>query len=92
MTAAEVVQVYAKSDDVDEARNGKLAGFARVTCEGGKSVDIVIDIPSENLRVVRQDGSRVLPEGEIKLYVGFGQPDARTEELTGRKALSLELR
>ena len=91
MTAAEVVQVYAKSDDVDEARNGKLAGFARVTCEGGKSVDIVIDIPSENLRVVRQDGSRVLPEGEIKLYVGFGQPDARTEALTGKKSAELTI-
>ena len=91
MTAAEVVQVYAKSDDVDEARNGKLAGFARVTCEGGKSVDIVIDIPSENLRAVRQDGSRVLPEGEIKLYVGFGQPDARTEALTGKKSAVLTI-
>ena len=91
MTAAEVVQVYAKSDDVDEAKNGKLAGFARVTCEGGKSVDIVIDIPSENLRVVRQDGSRVLPEGEIKLYVGFGQPDARTEALTGKKSAVLTI-
>ena len=91
MTAAEVVQVYAKSDDLDEARNGKLAGFARVTCEGGKSVDIVIDIPSENLRVVRQDGSRVLPEGEIKLYVGFGQPDARTEALTGKKSAVLTI-
>ena len=91
MTAAEVVQVYAKSDDADEVRNGKLAGFARVTCEGGKSVDIVIDIPSENLRVVRQDGSRVLPEGEIKLYVGFGQPDARTEALTGKKSAVLTI-
>ncbi len=91
MTAAEVVQVYAKSDDVDEAKNGKLAGFARVTCEAGKSVDIVIDIPSENLRVVRQDGSRVLPEGEIKLYVGFGQPDARTEALTGKKSAVLTI-
>ena len=91
MTAAEVVQVYAKSDDADEARNGKLAGFARVTCEAGKSVDIVIDIPSENLRVVRQDGSRVLPEGEIKLYVGFGQPDARTEALTGKKSAELTI-
>ena len=91
MTAAEVVQVYAKSDDVDEARNGKLAGFARVTCEAGKSIDIVIDIPSENLRVVRQDGSRVLPEGEIKLYVGFGQPDARTEALTGKKSAELTI-
>ena len=91
MTAAEVVQVYAKSDDIDEVRNGKLAGFARVTCEADKSVDIVIDIPSENLRVVRQDGSRVLPEGEIKLYVGFGQPDARTEALTGKKSAVLTI-
>lgn len=91
INATEVVQVYAKSDDSDEAKNGKLVGFARVTCEAGKSVDSVIDIPSENFRVVRADGSRVLPEGEIKLYVGFGQPDARTEELTGKKAAELTI-
>ena len=91
INATEVVQVYAKSDDADEAKNGKLVGFARVTCEAGKSVDSVIDIPSENFRVVRADGSRVLPEGEIKLYVGFGQPDARTEELTGKKAAELTI-
>ena len=91
INATEVVQVYAKSDDSDEAKNGKLVGFARVTCEAGKSVDSVIDIPSENFRVVRADGSRVLPEGEIKLYVGFGQPDARTEELTGKKSAELTI-
>ena len=45
----------------------------------------------ENFRVVRQDGSRVLPEGEIKLYVGFGQPDARTEALTGKKSAVLTI-
>jgi len=91
ITASEVVQVYVKADDADEVRNGKLAGFARVTCEAGKSVDLVIDIPSENFRVVRADGSRVLPEGEIRLYAGFGQPDARTEELTGKKAAELTI-
>ena len=91
ITTSEVVQVYVKADDADEVRNGKLAGFARVTCEAGKSVDLVIDIPSENFRVVRADGSRVLPEGEIRLYAGFGQPDARTEKLTGKKAAELTI-
>ncbi len=91
ITTSEVVQVYVKADDADEVRNGKLAGFARVTCEAGKSVDLFIDIPSENFRVVRADGSRVLPEGEIRLYAGFGQPDARTEELTGKKAAELTI-
>ena len=91
IAATEVVQVYAKSDDPDEVRNCKLIGFARVTCEAGKSEDIVIDIPSANFRVVRQDGSRELPSGKIDIFVGFGQPDARTEALTGKKAIELSI-
>ncbi|MBQ2605303.1 MAG: glycoside hydrolase family 3 C-terminal domain-containing protein, partial [Clostridiales bacterium] len=91
IAVTEVVQVYAKSEDPDEVRNTKLVGFARVTCDAGKSEDIVIDIPSENFRVVRQDGSRELPSGKIDLFVGFGQPDSRTEALTGKKSVELSI-
>ena len=40
--------------------------------------------------VVNERGERV-PEGRVILYVGMGQPDARTEELTGRKAVRVAL-
>jgi hypothetical protein len=35
---------------------------------------------------------RISGSGSWTLYAGFGQPDARTEELTGKKAVSLELK
>ena len=89
--ATQVVQVYVRADDPDEVLNTKLVAFARVTCEAGKSADVVLDIPSDNFRVVRQDGTRELPSGKIDVYVGFGQPDARTEALTGKKVQVLSV-
>ena len=91
ISTTEVVQVYVKADDPDEVLNTKLAAFGRVTCGAGETKEIVLDIPSDNFRVVRADGSRELPAGKIKVFAGFGQPDARTEALTGKKAIELSI-
>ena len=88
----EVVQIYAKAvDDKNEVRNHKLAGFKRITLEAGETAQVVIGITADALKVVTEDGERVTPEGKIMLYVGFGQPDERTSELYGSKAISLSI-
>lgn len=88
----EVVQIYAKAvDDKNEVRNYKLAGFKRITLEAGETAQVVIGITADALKVVTEDGERVTPEGRIMLYVGFGQPDERTSELYGSKAISLSI-
>ena len=88
----EVVQIYAKAvDDKNEVRNYKLAGFKRITLEAGETAQVVIGITADALKVVTEDGERVTPEGKIMLYVGFGQPDERTSELYGSKAISLSI-
>ena len=40
---------------------------------------------------VTAEGHRIPGTGPWKLYAGLGQPDPRTEALTGKKALSVIL-
>ena len=84
---SEVVQVYMRSDDPDEVRNTRLAGFARVTVGAGEDASVKIPVSSGSFRVVNARGEKVIPEGKIKLFVGFGQPDERTFSLTGKRSI-----
>ncbi|MBO4682048.1 MAG: glycoside hydrolase family 3 C-terminal domain-containing protein [Clostridiales bacterium] len=86
----EVVQIYAKAlEDKNEVRNYKLVGFKRVCLDAGESVELNIGITADALKVVAEDGTRVTPSGKIAIYAGFGQPDERTAELYGSKAVEL---
>ena len=86
----EVVQIYAKAlEDKNEVRNYRLVGFKRVCLDAGESADVTISITADALKVVVEDGERVTPSGKIALYAGFGQPDERTAELYGSKAVEL---
>lgn len=86
----EVVQIYAKAlEDKNEVRNYKLVGFKRICLEAGESADVTVSITADSLKVVAEDGARVTPSGRIAIYAGFGQPDERTAELTGSKAVQM---
>lgn len=92
LKTGEVVQLYAKAlEDKNEVRNFKLVGFKRICLEAGASEDVVISITSDSLKVVKEDGSKAVPEGKIAIYAGFGQPDERTFELTGTKAVEIDI-
>ena len=92
LKTGEVVQLYAKAlEDKNEVRNFKLVGFKRICLEAGASEDVVISITSDSLKVVKEDGSKAVPEGKIAIYAGFGQPDERTAELYGTKAVEIDI-
>ena len=92
LKTGEVVQLYAKAlEDKNEVRNFKLVGFKRICLEAGASEDVVISITSDSLKVVKEDGSKVVPEGKIAIYAGFGQPDERTAELYGTKSVEIDI-
>ena len=92
LKTGEVVQLYAKAlEDKNEVRNFKLVGFKRICLEAGASEDVVISITSDALKVVKEDGSKVVPEGKIAIYAGFGQPDERTAELYGTKSVEIDI-
>ena len=82
----EVVQVYIKFETSDDATyNPQLCAFKRIFVKAGETVTIEIPIRSYAFTVVNDNGERYALIGQYKLYVGFGQPDTRTEVLTGKK-------
>ncbi len=85
----EVVQVYAQNQGSANApRNPRLVAFSRIHVPAGQSVKVALGVPAERLKVVDGDG-RFVDEGTIALFVGLGQPDARTEALTGKKCVRI---
>ena len=88
----EVVQLYLKDTRSSDApANPILCGFLRVSLEAGESKLVAVPIDRKAFTVVNEEGQRTGGSGSWKLYAGIGQPDARTEALTGKKALCVEL-
>lgn len=88
----EVVQVYIKAVDSPYSEpNAKLCGFARVKLYAGESKEVKLSISEQAFTVVTDDGDRINATGTFKVSVGFGQPDERTKELTGKESISFKL-
>ena len=86
--ADEVVELYLKDEaSPDAPANSVLCGFRRLHLEAGESRRLQIPIDPRALTVVNAAGERLPGSGRWTLYAGFGQPDRRTEALTGRTAL-----
>ena len=86
VATSEVVQVYLKAEDSNEVKNTRLAGFARITLGAGETGTAEICLTPDKFTVVNDAGERVVAEGKINGYVGFGQPDSLTESLTDKKS------
>ena len=83
----EVAQVYVQNEGAAHApRNPRLAAFQRVFVPAGGRVTVRLEVSAERLRVVDDEG-RLVDEGAPALFVGLGQPDPRTEQLTGKAAV-----
>ena len=87
----DVAQVYCQNEGSENAPlNPRLITFKRACVPAGQEVTVSIPLNEESFKVVNEDGNRV-SEGKIVLYVGVGQPDARTRELTGHDSVKLIL-
>ena len=88
----EVVQLYIKDNgSADVPTNPIFCGFQRVHMEAGESKTVEVAIDPLALTVVTEDGQRIPGSGSWTLYAGLGQPDKRTEELTGNAAVSTQI-
>ena len=88
----EVVQLYIHDNgSADAPTNPILCGFLRVTMGEDETKTVTVPIDPAALTVVNDAGQRVPGSGSWTLYAGLGQPDERTAQLTGKKALSIEL-
>ena len=91
--AEEVVELYMKDEKSPDAPpNPVLCGFRRLRLEPGESRRVSVPVDPRAFTVVNDAGERVPGSGSWTLYAGFGQPDARTAALTGRRCLQIEIR
>ncbi len=91
--AEQVVELYLKdADSPDAPTHPILAGFARIRVAAHAAEMLTVPLDPAAFTVVGDDGVRRAGSGTWTLYAGFGQPDARTEELTGQKCLSVTIR
>ncbi len=89
---SQVVQVYAKvTGSNNEVRNTHLCGFKRVFLKPNEIASVTLDIARDAFLTINNEGEKVADGDGAFLYIGFGQPDKRTEELTGEKPVILKL-
>jgi len=88
----EVVQLYIRDEESPDAPvNPRLCGFLRIHLEEGERKLVTIPIDPGAFTVVNQEGQRIPGSGTWTLYAGLHQPDARSAELSGKRALSVKL-
>ncbi len=79
----EVLQIYIQNEGAEHApRNPRLCAFRRIHIPAKGEMEITLAVPEARTRVVDDEG-HLCTEGTPVFYVGLGQPDERTEELTG---------
>ena len=85
----DVLQLYIQDmASPDAATNPKLCAFQRIHLAEGEEKEITLPLPARAFQVCDEEGEWIPGSGKWTLYASFGQPDARTQELTGNKAAS----
>ena len=85
----EIVQIYVKNDDANETLHPHLAAFERVSVPAGKEVEVEVTVPAKAFTTVDDEGVRAVNASKATMYVGCGQPDARTAALTGKASVEV---
>ena len=79
-----VLQAYVHVNGTsDEVLNTKLAQFKRIKLAAGEEATFEIEIPAFAFTTVDNNGLRSVTGNGADIYIGFSQPDKRSEALTG---------
>ncbi|MDD3414079.1 MAG: glycoside hydrolase family 3 C-terminal domain-containing protein [Lachnospiraceae bacterium] len=88
----QVIQVYIKNLISPYAvLNDSLCAFKRIKLKAFEQKKVMMQIPKESFEVFDDNGEQRRDGTLFEISVGFGQPDIRTEELTGQKCIKLKL-
>ena len=89
----ERAQVYAKfTDSRTYTPHFQLCGVAKAELDKGETATVTFDIDTYWLKAVNENGERITPDGELKLYVGGHQPDSVSNRLLGSECLEINLK
>ena len=82
----EVTQVYVRwVASAYAAPVCQLAAFSPLFLKAGEEKQITLRIDAKQLSVYDEEGNAIPHHGDVEVFVGGGQPDSRTEALTGQK-------
>ena len=87
----DVIQVYIQSKSPWAPSFPRLCAFKKEEFPPGEIKTVEIPIPEEAFTVIDDEGERVSGGRDFQLYLGTGQPDRRTAELSGRPSLRIDL-
>ncbi len=88
----DAVQVYVKDLESPFAvPNYSLCAFAKVSLESGERRSVELKVSGDAFCAVNEDGERVQESRKYILFAGTGQPDKRTEELTGNACVKVDV-
>lgn len=80
------VQIYVSSPGQKELRN--LCGLKKIMLEAGETKEVELPLSPQAFSRWDKNGDLTLIPGQHTLYAGLCQPDERSEQLSGTKALA----
>ena len=96
--AGEAVQVYVHGDKIDADAselspemipNAQLKAIRKVHLEKQETKEVRISLSADAFRLCNENGETRLYPGTYTVYVGFHQPDHRSDILTGQEDLHM---
>lgn len=87
----EVLQVYIKcTDSAYAVPNPALAAFQRIHLQAGETATVEMSVSARAFTVVDDAGVRRMDGKHFAIYAGISQPDARSQELTGKAPAQID--
>ena len=87
----EKIQIYASfKDSRTETPRFRLCGVKAAFLPAGGDMTVEIEADKRFIKAVLDNGDRVIPDGEITLYIGPCQPDGHSAALTGKTPLRVK--
>ncbi len=78
MAGDEVVQVYLTHPGISGAALRELKGFRRITLQANEKRTVSFTLNARDLSIVDETGQRKVMPGEVKVWIGGGQPVVRS--------------
>lgn len=88
----EVLEVYSRSMSAFAPKNPALCGFARIFLKSGESAEFHVKLSEDAFTDVDDNGVRGVHSEEYLLYVGFSQPDEKSEALGAGRGIWIRKR
>ena len=93
MQQIETVQVYVK--DVEASTRvpiRSLRKIKKVELAAGETKHVTLELSARDFAIIDEKGRCIVEPGIFTISLGGGQPDERTEELTGTKVAQFDIK